>query len=254
MISAIFVITADTHLGRVDLESLPDQTLMEMLFQDFNWEAQAEFQDNNGMYIDVCQWPGVECGDLGRVVRITRRTLTAGTIYLSFIPSKVERFIMQNACLAGTLETNSLPHSMEVFNIGKNAFEGNVDFTTLPESLVSLRIHSNKFTGSADLRKLPQTVHLLEIHDNKFTGSVSLKSLPAKIESMSISLNNFSGEFCLENAPLPMRSIYAEQNRFDATAVVPKDKFANLWRSGVAHVVDERGEKHPYEHAMCNVG
>ena len=50
MCIVLFVQTADNHLGRVDITSLSDQTLMEMLVERVSERMQKRFQDNHGMF------------------------------------------------------------------------------------------------------------------------------------------------------------------------------------------------------------
>ena len=66
----VLVLTVDSGLGCVDYKTLSDQTLIEMFIEGFGEETKREYQDEHGMYLDVCDWDCVECDDVNAVTKI----------------------------------------------------------------------------------------------------------------------------------------------------------------------------------------
>ena len=55
------LVSVDPSLGRLDYSLLSDQTLMEMLIESFDDETKKKYQDGQGMYLDICEWPKIKC-------------------------------------------------------------------------------------------------------------------------------------------------------------------------------------------------
>ena len=247
MYKAIFIQTADGHLGRVDITSLSDQTLMEILVDGLSEAEKQKFKDKNEIFADVCDWEGVECDDTESVTSVVK-IARDGSISLEYMPPKLKNFQMYMAGLTGTLETSVLPKSLEDLQIGYNKFYGSVDFASLPGNLQILSMYSNKFAGSVMLKKLPLSLEKLVIDDNDFNGSLCLENLPPKIVYLNASSNAFTGDFVLQSVPNKQITISAVRNSFSATAVVAKHIYRlRLWESEVTSVVDEEGNTHSKE-------
>ena len=92
-------ICVDPSLGRLDYNLLSDQALMEMLFDGFDDQTKERFQDDHGIYLDVCEWSCVKCDEFGRVVEIQEREAHVGSLQFHFAPPKV---IIQNRELGHT--------------------------------------------------------------------------------------------------------------------------------------------------------
>ena len=91
---SVILFASDSALGRVDYSSLSDQTLMEMLVDGFLDSAKKKYQDSEGMYLDVCDWPLVRCDDNRRVIMVKHIQETAGSLSLTFMPPLVTSFFM----------------------------------------------------------------------------------------------------------------------------------------------------------------
>ena len=270
------LLCADPHLGRVDYSSLSDQTLMEMLLNGFDEDAQKQFQDEHGMYLDVCQWTFVTCDDAENVIKISQIEGTSGVLSLSCIPSKVKRVDLSydilfdisgkkltgsiylehlpqsttNLCvsyhhLSGSVDLTQLPRQMEELHLQKNLFTGSVDLTRLPQCMMALYLQQNQFTGSVDWTNLPQSLQHLGLGNNQFTGSVDLSKLPQNMRFIDIDKNFFCGSFIATNLPPNISTIIASGNQFSATAVIAKQRgvHINLMNSGVVAVVDAGGNE-----------
>ena len=184
MCIALFVQTAD--IGRVDFASLSDQTLMEMLVEGFSEEIETKFQDEHGIFKDVCSWGGVKCDDEDNVTSITLIAQNA-PISLEYIPPNVKRFEMYTADLTGTLETSGLPRHLKHFAIGGNGFTGTVNFPEFPGDLRVISLYSNEFSGSAILDALPRSLRVLIFRRNNFSGSLCLTNLPPNLKHLDAS-------------------------------------------------------------------
>ena len=242
----------DSCLGRVDHSSLSDQTLMEMLFKDLPDKATQKFKDQDGFYLDVCQWRNITCDDEGNVVRI-RKCDAVGSVAFAHIPPKVKIFHMSLAGIVGTIEACDLPQRTEEFDVGDNKLEGTFDFANSPVGIRELSIYKNNFSGGADLENLPKPMTHLWIHDNKFSGSLCLTNLPPKFQTLDASRNAFSGSFCIQNAPLSLRYVCADGNWFSPTAVIPHlCEAVHLCHSGVTAVISAAGNTHPDEEEILS--
>ena len=240
------LISADAHLGRVDISSLSDQILMEMLVSSSTEEKRSRLLDKDGVFLDVCEWPGVTCNADEQVVGVCKDgfRMLEGSVELAYIPPKVTIFGMYQSRLSGTLDTSALPHNMEMFSIRNNEFYGTVDMTQLPVTMQEFVIRSNKFTGSMNLEALPNALTQLFLDRNKFTGKVSLHYLPPKLEHLDISHNALSGDFYLDNVPETLENLYAVSNAFHAVATAPL-RYTNitLRKSTVSDFADNSGNE-----------
>ena len=252
MPSSIVLFCADTQLERLDYSLMSDQSLMEMLICDFGEEAKQQFQDSDGLFLDVCEWSFVSCDSDENVIKVKKTSGMSGSASLSHMPAKVRTFQMKDGGLFGTLETATLPRCLREFDIHKNKFYGSVDLTALPAAIIKCIISDNSFSGSINLTKLPATLNELYVSYNRFSGTLSLSNLPRNLLWLSLSSNTFSGEFRFENPPERFRKLHASANSFEETAVVPKGCYVDLVHSGVTSIVDVEGNRHPHETHMLS--
>ena len=272
---ALFL-SADSSIGRVDIGSLTDQTLMELLVDGLT-DASKEYFEKNGFYENVCMFRGITCDEDQRVIKyVFQKYYCEGTVSLDFIPPLVVSFYVfssniQNIQFCGTLSTETLPKYLEVFDISQNAFSGAVDmtkfppqlikvnisknvfcgtcdFTSLPRGLRELSLRKNKFCGNLVLNSLPLALERLSLSENHFSGTLKLENLPARMRTINVSLNELCGEFRLVNVPESLQSVFALQNAFCGTAVItstrPVDVFLGGDNCAISAVVDENGETH----------
>ena len=243
MLYSCFFLTVDPHLGRLDYNLLSDQALMEMLIEGFPENVKKRYQDEHGMYKDVCEWRDVSCDADQRVVSIKKGSLRTGSIALAYIPPGVITFRVLQARVSGTLPTDKLPHSMKTFNIGRNNFDGTVNLTSLPPNLVALSIQTNVFTGSADFSHLPESLKGLWMHKNKFSGRLHLENLSERLLNLDVSNNEFTGDFY---CPETLRCfVTVKGNAFNPIATLHREANISLCNCGVERVVDEEGKEHP---------
>ena len=260
----------DTSLGRVDYSLLSDQTLMEMLIRGFDDESQKEFQDNDGMHLDVCKWSCIKCDDDERVVEIDKNNEDlSGSIEISYVPPKVKVLIItswRTSQLSGSADFTHLPEGMEDMRLNNNELTGNIDLTHLPIEMKDLRLNKNQLTGEIDLTHLPYGVELLFLNGNQFTGEIDLTHLPERISQLTLNNNQLTGGIDLTRLPDGMRyltlnnsqltgSLFISNlpplmilldiraNLFNAIAVVDSQTHATvkLEGSGVTSAVDENG-------------
>ena len=246
MCALTILFTADPNLGRVDYSSFTDQTLMEMLIEQMGDADKQEFHDEDGMFLEVCEWPCVQCDSSDRVIEIREGSFRSllgshsGSLQLSYIPPKVRKLSMSFqqftgsidlTCLSDSIEYLSLnfnrltdsieltklPQQMQCLNLGDNRLCGSIDLKSLPESMVNLYLHSNQLTGSIDLIRLPENIRNLSICQNQLTGSLLLTHLPHGIIELYLEHNAFSGSVDLTNLPESLKYIFLNNNRLSGS-------------------------------------
>ena len=271
MCASQLFLSMDPSLGRVDCSLMSDQTLMEMLLEGLDEETKKEYQDSEGMYLDVCTWPCVTCDDNERVIgiRITRFYLN-GLLELCYVPPKVkvlEIVVFDSSGLTGSIDLARLPDGVEELDLRSHKLTGEIDFTQLPDGMERLYLNNNQLTGEIDLTQLPDGMKCLYLSNNRLTGGIDLTHLPNGMQNLFLSNNDLTGEVDLTNLPDSMEglsldhnqlsgslvikmmkrwiSISARRNQFNAVAVVDSETRApiNLQESGVTSVVDENGRE-----------
>ena len=279
----LWIIASDSSLGRIDKASLSDQTLMELVVDGLKGYKRI-LQDEHGIYLDVWEWPDIECNPENQVTKISYYDLTGGELALDFLPPLIKQFQVvcfsedESSKVHGTLNTSKLPSNLESLILSNNKFYGTVDMTTLPANLTSLGLIRNEFTGSCDFTALPAGLLIIDIRTNKFSGSLRIDALPPNMEGFLVGTNEFSGSLGFEKLPkapfleidisaakfsgefrflqFPPKfiGISAKNNQFSATAVVSsalQDEVSlGGKRSTVTAVVDESGKRHSMEAIM----
>ena len=264
--------SVDPSLGRVNYSLLSDQTLMEMLIEDLDDEAKKRYQDNEGMYLDVCKWSFVTCDDDERVIEMgADSSVISGSIHLSFVPPKVKVLKIKppwtGGKLTGSVDLAHLPRGVRAIDLRNNELTGEVDLTHLPESIEKLYLGRNQLTGGIDLTQLPGRMDYLSLNNNQLTGGVDLTQLPDEMEELYLNNNRFTGEIDLAHLPVGMQFLFLENNQlsgpfvikrlthgisinargnnFNTVAVVNAKTPSHIFLggSGVTSVVDENGKE-----------
>ena len=227
MFSKSLLLSVDTNLGRLDYSLLSDQALMEMLIDGFDDDTKKQYQDDHGMYLDVCEWSCIECDADERVAEIVMdNSDIRGSIQLCYVPPKVEEIDIGDMWVNGKLA-------------------GSVDLTLLPEGMEVLNLLGNKLSGEIDLTQLPYKMEYLTLGYNQLTGEINLTHLPDGMRGLHLESNQLSGSLVIRGLPQEMNIIDVRGNNFNAVAVVDSDTPATikLKESGVTSVVDENGRE-----------
>ena len=157
----------DSSLGRLEYSLLPDQALMEILIEGFDDETKKRYQDNHGMYLDVCEWSCVKCDEDESVIEI----------------------YIHCHCVRGSLELLYAPPKVKVLRISSH-FEGqltgSVDLTQLPDGMRKFSLRGNKLSGEINLLQLPKGMKQLNLNHNQLTGEIDLTQLPDGMEKLSL--------------------------------------------------------------------
>mmetsp|Transcript_11450 Transcript_11450/g.17321 ORF Transcript_11450/g.17321 Transcript_11450/m.17321 type:complete len:287 (-) Transcript_11450:53-913(-) len=228
-------------LYRTDKDSLPRQTLMELLVS--NLDDKAIFRDSNGDFYEISDWNGVALDDSGEVTEINWERddgysffdeedvvensdlpKQGGSIDLKWLPSTVTDVTISDLCVQGTINTYELPRSLVVLDVRKNAFEGSFDIRGLPAEFRSLWGSENRFLGSVLLEALPDHMHSVSLSQNSFSGTLALNSLPETLLHLYLSNNKFCGVLDLSNLSASLTYVRLEENEFYKANVliVPK--------------------------------
>ena len=274
------IFCADPSLGRFDISSLSDQTLMEMLVDGMEEPQKSRFRDESGTFKDISSWDNIEC-TAGRVTHITfySHAHSDAQYPFEYIPRLVDMFHVEWGNLHGTLGTSVLPSGLMHFGVNSNLLQGEIAFNTFPRNLKSIDISVNLFGGSIELGDLPPALTFFDAKMNKFSGSISFDSLPETLEDVSLSKNNLTGALHIHRLPAAMRNLFLNANSFSGefqlvtaqpipTALPtlevvsiegnPLNATVTLTRSNSGPsfklisdttkvVLDETGERHPWE-------
>ena len=281
MHSIQILLAADVSTGRLDFASLSDQTCLELLIAGAADEFKARYQDENGEFLDICEWgshgmfPAIKCDEAKSVVSVKFKGMKGkGPLQLDFIPSNVTSFriylsFIGDECMGGTITTALLPQALKEFEVSGQALTGGFNLCALPETLQMVDVAINELEGLCDFSALPKGLQILRLQQNKFSGSIVLDSLPEALENLNLSYNAlsgtldfahlcpalrrldlsnnaFEGSFCLA---ANLKDIYVRVRNTDlsGTAVLPKlaTVRAKLEGTKIQAVVDENGEPHP---------
>ena len=271
--------TVDSSLGRLDFSLMSDQARMELLVEGLDANFLEVQQDDNGEFLDVCEWDGVHCDESETVTSVSLSGAYSGLARLDFLPAKVQKFhfgsFVIRGQISGTLDVAGFPATLQDFDISQNVFYGTIDLPKLPRGFLYFSIETNGFAGSCDLCGLPPNLEAIDLSSNKFTGSVCLTALPDTLYDVLLHRNFFEGQVRLEKLPRELRRLTLQENNFQGefhwldanigayagvkiratdcrltgTARVTRTKNLKLRldRNSVKAVKDENGRKHPLE-------
>ena len=267
------LLSVDPALGRLDYHSLSDQALMEMIIDQREDTYVEQYLDDNGNYIDVCEWKEVTCTD-ERVtkVRLIYSKFTDKQFPFDFLPPCVSFFEADLRNLHGTLDTALLRTTLVEISVSDNALHGSFILKTVPRDIERMYIAGNNFSGSLTLSDIPEKVIAFEANNNEFVGEISLNDLPPQMEELELSVNKLCGSLSIGALPTSMREIRLNSNEFsgDFTMLsIPESLFEfaiqknalsgkailkrktgkmhfYLLHDCITSVVDENGEKHEW--------
>ena len=276
------LLTIDPALGRLDYDSLPDQTLMEMLFDGLSDDSKSAFHDSDGNFKDVCEWTpydfpsdGINCADdhVWRIVFNRGKKFGTQQFPFNFIPPHVNVFILSSAGLHGTLDTSLLPLHLDVFAVDENALYGTLAWSILPRELEEICVSTNFFSGRIILADLPRFLENFYACHNKFSGEIVIQDLPERIMKVTLNHNMLEGSINTAGWPETISSLYLNDNFFSGDVIL-KDiydwlswvDFKNNPVSGtvvlpayleeldfglsgdrITIVLDENGKRHPLD-------
>ena len=243
-------LSVDPSLGRVDSSLFSDQTLMEMLVYGFDDETKKLYQDSEGMYLDICEWSCITCGDDERVIEIYIDSGNiSGSLDLRYVLPKVKVLKIgssgRRGKLTGSIDLSQLPEDMEVMRLNENQLTGEIDLTHLPSGMRTLFLQNNNLTGEIDLTQLPERMRCLYLGYNQLTGEIDLTLLPDEMKYLFLQINQLTGSLVIQRVPPRMKIIDLRRNRLNDIGVVDSQVHANikLEESGVTSVVDENGKE-----------
>ena len=243
----------DASLGRLDYSLMPDQALMEMLVEGLNDETKKKYQDKHGMYLDVCEWSGINCDAHQRVIRISigidvssenvRSLLElrhvppevkvlkissmpggklTGSFDLTQLPCGMEHLYIHYNQLTGAIDLAQLPGGMKELYLNCNQLTGAIDLTQLPGGMKELYLNYNQLTGAIDLTQLPGGMETLFLRNNQLTGVVDLTQLPGEMNSLWLNNNQLSGAIDLTQLPGGMKTLWLNNNQLSGPLIIKR--------------------------------
>ena len=264
------IFTADVQsIGRCDEHSLTDQARMELLM--IGAQDVKRLQDDQGDFLDACEWSGVRCDSDFHVVSIDfdntdylRRCMAQlltfvddadrelgldpyGSIDLRWIPATVVDFRVSGLAFEGSVNTALLPRELRQFTVTNNKLGGEFRIDDLPGDLEIARISNNSFSGGLNLPALPRFIVSFDAGSNKFSGKLNFAKLPAFLKVLDLRKNDFAGTVRIPFVPPKMRMLDISHNFFEGECVtiaeIPEamDRFA-VDDGFQGHVVDLDGK------------
>ena len=276
----VTLLSADTALGRFDVSSLPDQTLMELFIEGMEATGKLPFRLQNG-FKDVCTWSTrkpfiqetIRCTD-GRVTRVLfwfhrwsedqfpfhytpplvtyfsmKKCQIHGTLDASALPVDLQCFQVPENKLSGEVKCGEFPRKIERISLVSNVFTGSLHLADLPDSVIEFHAEYNELSGSIHLNDLPPQMAYLTLQNNKLTGEVHIDRLPPSIHDIDLSENCFKGELRLLDFPKYMKTFGFTNNFSVETAVFRGAKgpmHFEIRANCITSVVDEAGNKHDW--------
>ena len=231
----------DDGLGRFSNLCISDQTLMEMLVQDFE---DVNIAKAGGNFIDISEWSILCFDDSGSITAINididdteyidedpfyrsiHRGIKdscfdgGGSIDFKYVPQTVTGLTVSEMIFEGTIETGDLPSGLIHLNVFGNYLKGPFDISGLPKCIERIDIGGNEMTGSLKIEFLPESVKEFSAFSNIFSGTLSMEKLPPKMESLALSSNRFKGKIELPKVPSSLSSINLDNNSFETERIV----------------------------------
>ena len=253
-----FLLHVDTQcLGRVDKTTLSEQSIMELLVADLcaSGKHTRAFRDEEGNFLPVEEWRGVEVnayGDVQKIkwkstywIRASSMVPQGGTIYFEWIPTQTAEFSATYMAMSGTLDAGVLPHGLVVFDISNNLITGPLETEKLPSTIQTVSVANNQLSGSLDLSSLPPKLESLQAGSNMFTGSVRLENLPQTLHVLELSGNKLSGTIHMGNLPHTLQNISLQLNCIQQETLIfertPNMQIVQIDTSKIGKIIDLHG-------------
>ena len=236
-------------MGRLEYSLLSDQALTEMLIEGFDERNKERYQDEHGMYLDVCEWSCIECNDDNRVTEIgIFGGHVRGSLDLCYVPPKVKVLNITSwfkSQLTGSVDLTQLPVGMQRLSLSNTELEGKIDLSHLPHEMEFISLEDNHLAGEIDLTHLPEGMSRLFLPNNQFRGEIDLAHLPCVMAFIFLANNQLSGSLVINTLPPLMDTINVQGNHFNCVAVIHSRVVSHIFLrgSGVKSVVDESGEE-----------
>ena len=249
-------------LGRLEYTTMSQQALMECLIASFTSESCKPFQDENGNFTDIAEWPGIELNSAGNVTHMNWKN-KGGSIDFQWLPQHVQVIeLRRSKDLSGSIDFGLLPRPLERLTITDTSITGEMFFETLPPQIAKLDLRNNAFALHFELSKAPETLRTLEIQSEKgldfdlqtfsrnlhvilicschVQGSLSFVNSPPELRRLHLSTNNLSGTLSLTGAAQTLEEAILYSNTFHgalnlsdlpetlSTINIAKNKFTEL--------------------------
>mmetsp|Transcript_4508 Transcript_4508/g.6797 ORF Transcript_4508/g.6797 Transcript_4508/m.6797 type:complete len:225 (-) Transcript_4508:279-953(-) len=180
--------SADSSLGKVDKNSLSQETLMELFMSTFHKTVEIRGEPDD--VHELRDWKGLRFNDIGDV-----QSIFWSSIYLG-----------------GSVSFEWLPPTVEVLQINSGGLHRSIDLAALPDKIGKLALDNNRLDGSVTLDSLPEAMKFIKLSANKLNGSLNLENLPAKLETAHFDMNLFSGSIFLTSLPKSIQWLSVSQN------------------------------------------
>ena len=208
-------------LGRFDVESLPDQAIMEILISQLVESTVKQYQTPDGDFTDKCTWSGVACDKDGNVTSIKFNWLSWWMPRYS-VPefNMFPRFLQSFSLHLGStssIDIGALPPSLEALSVNVAKVDGVIKWDDLPENLEILNLQHLRDESPLIVKELPRTLKHCTLSCNSLVGSLAIEDLPPAIEKVDLSTNSLSGELNLPALPKTVKTLLIFKNDFSGS-------------------------------------
>ena len=218
--STLLCTSLDPHSARIDVDSLPQQALMELVVDRLDSATKKYFQTINKEYKDLEDWMRIRIKD-GGVWKVYLEGVKAqGSLALEYLPPTVAEVNVQCNFLEGTVNLAHLPPALTVLNVGQNNLIGSLCLLDLPSQLDYLDASINELTGSIVLTSLPDTLTALNLRKNQFSGPIDLSKLPHKLKYLYLDHNLLSGQVDMTDSQHVPMYVELSNNNFSGKAII----------------------------------
>ena len=95
MLFTLHLLFSDAALGRLDANSIDDQSSMELCFEGLTSASKARFTNDQGLFLDVCEWDYIACDDAMHVENINIQKKLNGAFNYKFLQIYKDLYTLQ---------------------------------------------------------------------------------------------------------------------------------------------------------------
>mmetsp|Transcript_25781 Transcript_25781/g.40237 ORF Transcript_25781/g.40237 Transcript_25781/m.40237 type:complete len:223 (-) Transcript_25781:30-698(-) len=197
--SAILSLSADPSIGKIDKDSLTQQTLMELLIEPLTPKHKIVTICDDDSLPTINKWQGLHINGYGEVTQIDWISCgLCGEFLVQWLPPSLQMLSVMHNLLYGPLDLTCLPDRMRRCNVRQNRLNGEIDLTHLPLTMLSLNVSYNQLVGSVDLTRLPEKIQDLFLNNNAFSGVAAFDQLPESLKTLNVMQTSLEGTVVLD--------------------------------------------------------
>ncbi|KNH07905.1 leucine-rich repeat protein [Perkinsela sp. CCAP 1560/4] len=172
-------------IGRFEISSLSEQTLIELLAGSFR--NQGKFRDSNQEFRALSDIDGIEVDDGGFVHKLDCfRGSLYGTLDMMYLPQRIVEIDVAENDLAGTFYAERIPPHTRIALFEENMLEGSVDLQKLSMKIRCLQLYQNRLSGTVNFLYIPEGLVFLNLRENTLEGTIDLSKVQRPLHLASV--------------------------------------------------------------------